>query len=329
MVVNILKGENVMKKVSIIIPAYNCEKTLVECLGNIVHQSLKDIELIIIDDASTDGTWSLITECERQFPDLILAIKSDVNRGPGGARNIGLMYASGEYIGFVDSDDIVDTKMYEKMYTTAKEGDYDIVDCGFYDQEKDNAIVYTSDELTGDMNGHKRSELIVSGGYLWSRIFRRELILDSGICFREKVILEDAEFLMCMHMMAKRVGNVKEILYNYRSFPSSASKETNPVKYLSNATAAMDAIFESMSQMNEYQSVQEAVEYVLFQLASYCTNVCLVNEKKKTEFNAEAGLREIGKRLRKYIQMDSRRNKYIKAKIPKVDMRVMVETYKL
>lgn len=318
-----------MKKVSIIIPAYNCEKTLVECLGNIVHQSLEDIEVIIVDDASIDGTWDIIAECERQFPDLIIAIKSDVNRGPGGARNIGLMYASGEYIGFADSDDIVDIKMYEKMYITAKEGNYDIVDCGFYDQERENAIVYTSDELTGDMNGYKRSELIVSGGYLWSRIFRRELISDSGICFREKVILEDAEFLMCMHMLAKRVGNVKEILYNYRSFPTSASKEANPIKYLSNATAAMDAIYESMSQMKEYKSVQDAVEYVLFQLASYCTNVCIANEKKKTEFDSKAGLREIEKRLCEYLQGDYKSNKYIKTKIPKVDMGVMIETYKL
>ena len=279
-----------MKKVSIIIPAYNCEKTLAECLGNVVHQSLKDIEVIIVDDASTDGTWDIIVECERQFPELIMAIKSDVNRGPGGARNIGLMYASGEYIGFVDSDDIVSTKMYEKLYVTAKEGDYDIVDCGYYNQEKDNAIVHTSDELAGDMDGHKRSELIVSGGYLWSRIFKRELIIDTGMCFREGVILEDAEFLMCMHMLAKRVGNVKEILYNYRSFPTSASKEVEPVKYMRNAVAAMDAIYETMSQFANYAEVQNAVEYVIFQLASYCTNICLANEKKNHNFSVREKL---------------------------------------
>ena len=318
-----------MKKVSIIIPAYNCEKTLVECLGNVVHQSLKDIEVIIVDDASTDGTWNIIAECERQFPDLIMAIKSEVNSGPGGARNIGLMYASGEYIGFVDSDDIVSTQMYEKLYMAAKEGNYDIVDCGYYNQEKDNAMVHTSDELTGDLDGQKRSELIVSGGYLWSRIFRRELIIDSNISFREKVILEDAEFLMRMHMLAKRVGNVKEILYNYRSFPSSASKEVNPTKYLRNAMAAMDAIYQSMSQMEEYHSVQSAVEYVIFQLASYCTNVCLANENKNHNFNARENLKVIEKKLHEYVRGSYKENKYIKAKIPRVDLDVMKETYGL
>ena len=119
-----------MKKISIIIPAYNCEKTLVQCLSNVVNQTLQDIEVIIVNDASTDRTWDIIMECESQFPHLIMAINSDVNRGAGGARNVGLMYASGEYIGFVDSDDIVSPNMYEKLYNEAIRGDYDIVVCG-------------------------------------------------------------------------------------------------------------------------------------------------------------------------------------------------------
>ena len=318
-----------MKKVSIIIPAYNCEKTLAECLGNVVHQTLKDIEVIVVDDASTDGTWNIIAECERQFPELIMAVKSDVNRGPGGARNIGLMYASGEYIGFVDSDDIVSTSMFEKLYLTAKEGDYDIVDCGYYNQEKDNAIVHTSDALTGDMDGQKRSELIVSGGYLWSRIFRRALIMGSGVCFREGVILEDAEFLMCMHVLAKRVGNVKEILYNYRSFPNSASKEVNPVKYLGNAMAAMDAIYETMSGLSAYEEVQDAVEYVIFQLASYCTNMSLGYGKNTPGFEMNLKLKEIEKRMQNYIMKPNKENRYIQAKISKMDIKLMKDTYKL
>ena len=318
-----------MKKVSIIIPAYNCEKTLAECLGNVVHQTLKDIEVIIVDDASTDGTWNIIAECESQFPELIMAVKSDENRGPGGARNIGLMYASGEYIGFVDSDDIVSTSMFEKMYLTAKEGDYDIVDCGYYNQEKDNAIVHTSDALTGDMDGYKRSELIVSGGYVWSRIFRRELIAESGIGFREGVVLEDAEFLMCMHALAKRVGNVKEILYNYRSFPTSASKEVNPVKYLGHAMAAMDAIYETMTGITVYEEVQDAVEYVIFQLISYCTNMCLGYGKNAPGFDMNLKLKEIEKRMQNYIVKPYKDNRYIQAKISKMDLQIMKDTYKL
>ena len=129
-----------MKKVSVIIPAYNCEKTLIQCLGNIVNQTLKDIEVILVNDASTDSTWDIILECEKQFPEIIMAINLEINRGAGGARNVGLMYATGKYIGFVDSDDIIATDMYEKLYDEAVMGNYDIVDCGYYNEEKDTEV---------------------------------------------------------------------------------------------------------------------------------------------------------------------------------------------
>ena len=158
-----------MKKVSIIIPAYNCEKTLVECLGNVVHQSLKDIEVIIVDDASTDGTWNIIAECERQFPDLIMAIKSEVNSGPGGARNIGLMYASGEYIGFVDSDDRID----DDYLTQAKKlcfSNYDLYQMNYkvIDDMKKNVKDWESEEeVTAYLKALLRKEAFDHQGLIY------------------------------------------------------------------------------------------------------------------------------------------------------------------
>ncbi len=312
-----------MKKVSVIIPAYNCEKTLIQCLGNIVNQTLKDIEVILVNDASTDSTWDIILECEKQFPEIIMAINLEINRGAGGARNVGLMYATGKYIGFVDSDDIIATDMYEKLYDEAVMGNYDIVDCGYYNEEKDLAMVHTSDWLTGDLNSTKRSELIVSGGYLWSRIFRRELLIDSEIRFREKVILEDCEYLMYMFAKAKRVGNVKEILYNYRYFPNSLSKSFNVIKYYDNATAAMDAIYNTMSPLPDYCELKEAVEYAVFQLASFCTNLCFGYAKNEKLFSVEKGLTGIRERINKYISIPYQQNKYIISKISAADLEIM------
>ncbi len=309
-----------MKKVSIIIPAYNCEKTLVQCLGNVVNQTLKDIEIILINDASTDGTWDIILECERQFPEIIMAVNSDTNRGAGGARNIGLMYATGKYIGFVDSDDIIAVDMYEKLYNEAVRGNYDIVDCGYYNEEKDLAMVHTSDELTGDLNAAKRNELIVSGGYLWSRIFRRSLINDSKIQFREQVILEDCEYLMYMFAKAERIGNVKEVLYNYRYFPNSLSKSFNVIKYYNNATAAMDAVYNTMSGLEDYDGLKPAVEYAIFRLASMCVTLCLGYGKKEKLFSEEKGIAGIRERVKKYISIPYQENKYIINKTPAADL---------
>ena len=111
-----------MKKVSVIVPVYNAEKTLTDCLGNLVHQTLEDIELILVNDASTDGSLEILLSCERQFPDKVLLINSSENLGAGGARNLALDMAQGEYVGFVDADDMVDSHMYEKLYTAAKAG---------------------------------------------------------------------------------------------------------------------------------------------------------------------------------------------------------------
>lgn len=312
-----------MKKVSIIIPAYNCEKTLIQCLGNVVNQTLKDIEVILVNDASTDRTWDIILECEAQFPEIIMAINLETNRGAGGARNVGLMYATGEYIGFVDSDDIIATDMYEKMYNEAVRGDYDIVDCGYYNEEKDIAMVHTSDELTGDLNSTKRRQLIVSGGYLWSRIFRRKLLTDSGIQLRENVILEDCEYLMYMFAKAERMGNVKEILYNYRYFKNSLSKSFNVIKYYDNATAAMDAIYNTMSPLADYDDLREAVEYAIFRLASFCANLCFSYGKNEKMFSVEKGLKGIRERINKYISIPYRQNKYIVNKISVEDLEII------
>lgn len=312
-----------LKKVSIIIPVYNCEKTLIQCLGNVVNQTLKDIEIILVNDASTDSTWNIILECEKQFPEIIMAINLETNRGAGGARNVGLMYATGEYIGFVDSDDIIAVDMYEKLYNEAVRGNYDMVDCGYYNEEKDLAIVHTSDELTGDLDSAKRRELIVSGGYLWSRIFRRSLITDSDIRFREKVILEDCEYLMYMFAKAKRIGNVKEILYNYRYFKNSLSKSFNVIKYYDNATAAMDAVYNAMSPLPDYDELKMAVEYAIFRLASLCINLCFSYGKNEKMFSIEKGLAGIRDRINQYISIPYQQNKYIINKIPAADLELI------
>lgn len=315
----------VMAKVSVIVPAYNCEKTLAQCLGNLVHQTLTDIEIIIVNDASTDGTWDVIQRCEAKFSDKVIAINSEENRGPGGARNIGLRYASGEYIGFADSDDIVAVDMFEKLYNKAKEGDYDIVDCAFYYEEKKMATIYTKEELTGELDGNKRSELIVSGGFLWSHIFKRELLVDSGLVFRENVILEDCEYLMYLLATVKNIGSVKEVLYNYRCFDTSASKYRNAKRYFNNATATMDALYEKMSVLDNYEEVKMAIEYVIVLLASYATNTCLFCGQKETGFDVNASLKVISKKLRDYITIPIRNNKYVKKMIKEKDIKLLLK----
>ena len=110
--------ENDSILVSVIIPAYNVEKYIAKCLDSLINQSLKDIEIIIIDDGSTDKTPFIIKDYANQ--DKRIKVIAQTNQKQGAARNRGLEAASGEYIGFVDADDWVDLNYFEKLYETAK-----------------------------------------------------------------------------------------------------------------------------------------------------------------------------------------------------------------
>lgn len=266
-----------MPKVSVIIPVYNSEKTLVRCAESLILQTLKDIELIFVNDASTDHSLDMLIEIERQFPDRVFVIDLNENVGPGGARNVGLQYARGDYLGFVDSDDVVDIHMYEKAYNIAVETNSDMVDMAYADEGNDRLFLQTPDELTGNLDDNKRCRLISMGGYLWSRLVKRELF--ENLWFRENVILEDMEVLMELFLRTKRIATIKDVLYRYTDNPDSASKPKDFLKYHNNIVDAMNAVYNKMNKYKNYQIIQPAVEYSLLNLYK-CDAVNILNSEE-------------------------------------------------
>ncbi len=268
-----------MKKVSVIVPAYNSHNTLSRCLDSLVNQTLQDIEIIVINDASTDDTWDIMLDYESRYPEKLIVIDGGVNRGSGGARNQGFDMASGEYIGLVDSDDYVASNMYKLLYNEAKRTDADIVDTGFYSEAMDKAIVYTSDDLTGTLNTEKRRKLIATGGYLVTKIFKNELWNNPPIRMREHVrCLEDTEILIYMILKAKSISNVKEVMYNYCDVSQSATKTMDLKTYYDSVYGAMKAIYEVCHNLENYDACKEIMEYVMINLYSYGINRCLYEQ---------------------------------------------------
>ncbi len=262
-------------KISVIIPMYNSEKTIEECMDSLIGQTIfKDIELIIIDDCSNDSSCERVMKYEEKYPDNIMLICLDENKGPGNARNVALQYASGEYIGFVDSDDAVCSTMYEKLYNEAVRTGADYVDSGFFDQKNDRAIVFVSDDLAGKLNNRKRSDLIVVGGYICTKLFRKEFLDLYGIRFRNEYVLEDLDFLIECTARADKVATVKELMYIYRNSEGSLSKSAASLKYIHNQTSAMKAVYDRMSKLENYEDIREALEFVMLTLYSNVLNVC-------------------------------------------------------
>ena len=311
-------------KVSVIVPVYNAQAYLEECLSSLVNQTLKaqEIEILAVDDCSTDKSRQILERYALQYPQVKL-LHTVQNSGPGGARNVGLDAAQGEYLGFVDSDDAAVPGMFEQMYEAARAGDFDIVDAGVYYKGQDLAMVHTADEDTGEQTDEKRSHNIVSGGYLMTRIFRRSFWETSGLRFREKVILEDMESLMFLYATAGRIGNLKEICYIYRDTTGSASKESAYEKYQKNASRAIRATYERMSALPCYGGIRAAVEYTIIQLYSYALTQCLMQKNKLDHAQILQRQRALAGLRRKYVRGGYADNPYDKNKISEADIQIM------
>ncbi len=275
-----------MIKVSVIVPVYNGEKYIDRCMKCLLEQTLQEIELILVNDASTDRSGELLERWRRQYPDKIKVITSGVNRGAGGARNLGIDMAQGEYVGFMDCDDVIDETMYEQLYEKAFREDCDIVDCAYYEESSESTVLSYNDNVTGRLDDKKRGEIIAGVGYAVTKIFRTALLKENRCRVRERVIYEDLDFLIHAILLAERTGNVKLVLYYYKNNQQSSSKSENEQKKFTDMLAALEAVdllkkqfCPEISQVSEKGHVWEAMEYAMLSCFSCAIGICLLNQE--------------------------------------------------
>ena len=314
-----------MTKATIIVPMYNAQSTIEECLDSIVGQTIfPDLELIIVDDYSTDSSFEIASLYEKQYPDNVALIRLSQNSGPGEARNIALSYANSDYVGFVDSDDAIVPTMYEKLYDKAIETNSDFVDSGFYKQHDDQAILYTSDELSGILDDYKRSELIIHGGYIVTKLFKRAFLISNGITFRKAYMLEDLDFMSETIARANIISNVKEICYIYRDSLESLSKSMDVIRYVSDHSEAVTALYKRTSVLTNYPGIQDSVEFMIMRLYSYMINVCLNSVYLHEHSDAEISIVLDSLRLLKNTTVShGYENPYVKKGISEKDIMIM------
>lgn len=213
-----------MKKVSVITPCHNSIKYLQECLNSLESQSIgiENLELIIVDDASTDNTWMQIKEFEKRYPQSVTAIRLPYNKRQGGARNEALKYVTGEYTAFLDSDDQALPETYETLYRIANETQSDIVQFNHYNcyGRKKELENYCKLEGTLDLEDVETRKLFLITEICslchCTKIYRSDMIKDSVVQFAEYCIYEEPLFVYPLFFYAKRVTCINKAFYEVR-----------------------------------------------------------------------------------------------------------------
>lgn len=209
-------------KLSIIVPVYNmaADGKLQYCLESLVHQTITDYEIIAVDDCSTDSSMEILSTYERKYPEKFRAVHSAVNKKQGGAKNIGMSLAKGEWIGFIDSDDWVTPDFYERLIGKGEETGADMVGCDYHMTDKHSmeigqVVHNNTKEQTGILNDEKYKSLIIDGGSLVVKVYRREIVIDHPSRFPEGIFYEDNALGNSWMLRAKHFEYIEEPLYYY------------------------------------------------------------------------------------------------------------------
>ena len=262
-----------MIKVTIIVPVYNVEAYLDKCLNTLVNQTLKEIQVIVVNDGSKDDSYKIIENYAEEFNDKIVYIKKE-NGGLSDARNAGLPYATGDYIGFVDGDDYVDITMFEKMYTAAKRGNADIVECDYYK-------VYNKKLKPKIGKIYEIKDMMVKARVCaWNRIVKREIIMNNGILFPKGLQYEDNEYLYKLIPHISKIEFIKEPLYYYVQRDNSICQTFDG--RVTDIYQVMDNVFEYYKKNDLYNKYKDQLEYITAKkyLSSSFFRIVRINNKE-------------------------------------------------
>jgi glycosyltransferase involved in cell wall biosynthesis len=304
------KGKNIINKVlkknikiSIIIPVYNCEKYLNECLDSLINQTLKEIEIICVDDESSDKSYSILKEYAKK--DNRFRIYKQKHSNAGNARNLGMKKARGKYLLFLDSDDYFDKNLCLKTYNAAKNNKAEIVlfsavKVNEKTKEKEKVHVLL-DKAVVPLNEIYSSTSIAqylyksSSSAPWSKLFEKKFIEKNNIKFQSLPNSNDVFFTRLSFSLAKRFYAIDEKLVNYRvnhGTNTQACKYKEPLSFIK----AYLKLKEELEKRNLFDKYYQTYLNTLFCEITYNYNSTKTDEGKKqiVEYLKDKGLKELG-----------------------------------
>ena len=268
-------------KVSIILPVYNVEKYLSACLDSLLAQTLEEIEIVAVNDGSTDGSLQILQAYQSLNPEKLFIFSTE-NHGVSRARNYGFAHSHGEYVWFVDSDDFVEPDACRLLYEKATADGNDLVLFRYYNVDSETGVRKEYIASCHNQNfrvADKPYELPAISPYPWIKFIHRGLF--NGLCFPEGIRFEDLPVAYLLAVKARSIGYVDQCFYNYRKNVGFLSRLTPSTLHIRNAIIFMKKEMEKLGLFEQYQTELDfiAVRHFFYRFWKLLTNY-ETNQKK-------------------------------------------------
>lgn len=269
---------NSMKEISVIVPIYNVENYLENCLNSIDNQDFESYEVILVDDGSTDNSKEIAEEFVQKDKDKYKLI-SQKNMGQSAARNNGLKISSGKYIAYIDSDDTVESNYLSSMYECAQKTDADMVFAAFRSVDENGKcikVVYENNYIPGEVYDIKDTkELLLMENVVWNKLFRKDIIEENNLIFPDRVWAEDLRFTKKYLSNTSRCVYVDIPIYNYYQ-RSSSTLHSMKAERTSEILTALEDVSDFFTQKGIFEEYKSEIEMIAIQEIYIYTLVKLI-----------------------------------------------------
>ena len=268
-------------KFSIVVPVYNVEQYLDQCLESLQAQNYGDYEVICVNDGSTDSSREILTAWEPRMPKMRVIDRK--NGGLSAARNTGLQAANGEYVVFVDSDDWVEPNFLECLnsslithHSSLTPLDMICFACQRTDNEATDSLHREQTSGWDYYNRHALEARVVPFVCVWQRCYRREFLMDNNLCFREGILHEDNEFTPRVCLKAKSIKVIPDVLYNYRVRPNSIMT--------SRGIKSKESLITIGNELSEFFSCERGIDKtIIYRALTQCYQMAFIDNTQEED----------------------------------------------
>lgn len=256
-----------MPKVSIIIPVYKAEETIAACLDSVTTQTLDNLEVLMVNDHTCDGSIDIAQQHLKQYsgPIRFIFLETDTHGSPGAARNLGIEKATGDYLAFLDSDDTLDSVFCEKLYSAAIQEKADLAFGHIsIDQADGYSVIKRNPPVTnGSFVGKAKQQYLRQFiSYFTTYLYRRDFLVKNNIRFPNTHSAEDSCFLICSLLSAQRITSIDKALYHYHVHALSISQKRDPQRWR-NRLDSFRAMKQFAQQNSLYRPYRNTINWII------------------------------------------------------------------